>query len=248
MTTLSAPALWFSEDGGLFHGNEPFYYNPADYPWVRHIEDNWTTIRDELKALTAQDTASLTPYANMAMTTKPNQWKTFGLMFWLNEVKEHTARCPKTWALLKQIPHLSSASFNLLEPHTTIKPHHGDTNAVIRCHLGIDVPAPAPKCAFRVGDDIRSWEDGKMLMFCDAHEHTAWNNSDQQRYILVLDVLRPELSAGKRWTAARVLASISMAICYQRAAWMRKFLGHRVGKSLVFRSLQLAILTRSLLA
>jgi aspartyl/asparaginyl beta-hydroxylase (cupin superfamily) len=243
---MSAPALWFSEDGGDFHGNEPFYYNTDDYPWVREIEQNWTVIRDELMALLKEETISLTPYANMAMTSRPNQWKTFGLMFWLNEIKENTRKCPKTWALLKKIPHISSASFNLLEPHTTIKPHNGDTNAIIRCHMGIDVPAAAPKCAFRVGDEIRSWEDGKFLMFCDAHEHTAWNNSERKRYILVVDVLRPELSSRKRLTAARVLASISLAIWYQRAAWMRKFFSNRIGKSFMFRSLHLAIFTRYL--
>lgn len=246
MTTASAPALWFSEDGGEFHGNEPFYYNTAEYPWVRQIEQDWTIIRDELRELLRQDAPSLMPYANMAMTSRPNQWKTFGLMFWLNEIKENTRRCPRTWALLKTIPNISSASFNLLEPHTTIKPHHGDTNAIIRCHLGIDIPAPAPKCAFRVGDEIRGWEDGKFLMFCDAHEHTAWNNSDRQRYILVVDIMRPELSGGRRYTAARVLASISLAIWYQRAAWMRRFFSSRTSKKFAFRSLQAAIFTRSL--
>lgn len=248
MSKLSTPSLWFSEDGGEFHGNEPFYYNTQDYPWVSQIEKNWTVIRDELMALLHEQSISMEPYANMAMTSRPNQWKTFGLMFWLNEIKENTAKCPKTWALLSQIPHISSASFNLLEPHTTIKPHHGDTNAIIRCHMGIDVPAAAPKCAFRVGDDIRSWENGKFFMFCDAHEHTAWNNSDRQRYILVVDIMRPELSAGKRMTAARVLASISMAIWFQRSNFMRRFVQHKLSKAVLFRGLQVAVFMRSLFA
>lgn len=246
MTTMPAAKLWFSEDGGDFHGNEPFYYNTADYPWVQRIESNWTVIRDELMALLRQEEIALTPYANAEMTSRAGQWKTFGIMFWLNPIKKNCLKCPKTWALLKNIPNISSASFNLLEPHTTIKPHNGDTNAIIRCHMGIEVPAAAPKCAFRVGDEIRSWEEGKFLMFCDAHEHTAWNNSERKRYILVVDVMRPQLSARKRLTASRVLASISLAIWYQRAAWMKKYFSTRIGKAIMFRSLHALIFTRFL--
>lgn len=245
MTTMPAAKLWFSEDGGDFPGNEPFYYDTADYPWVKHIESNFTVIRDELMSLLKEEEI-LTPYANAAMTSRPGQWKTFGIMFWLNPLKDNCRKCPKTWALLKDIPNISSASFNLLEPHTTIKPHNGDTNAIIRCHMGIEVPAAAPKCAFRVGDDIRSWEEGKFLMFCDAHEHTAWNNSDRKRYILVVDVMRPQLSTRKRYTASRVLASISLAIGYQRSAFMKKYFSNRIGKTIIFRSLHAMIFTRCL--
>lgn len=238
MTSLAKAKPWFAEDGGNFEGDEPFYFDTAQFPWVRHLEANWTVFRDELQALLARDAQELQPYANMAMTNKPGQWKTFGMMFWLHVMRENTAKCPKSWALLRQVPDICGASFNLLEPHTTIKPHHGDTNAIIRCHMGLTVPAGAPRCAFRVGSEIRSWEEGKFLMFCDAHEHTAWNNTDQQRYILVIDIMRPEFVAARRSTAARVLASITSAIYYQRAAWLKKYFGSQPAKRLVFQMLR----------
>jgi aspartyl/asparaginyl beta-hydroxylase (cupin superfamily) len=146
------------------------------------------------------------------------------------------------------VPNICAISFNLLEPNTTIKPHNGDTNAIIRCHMGLEVPAAAPRCAFRVGSEIRSWEDGKFLMFCDAHEHTAWNNTERRRYILVVDVMRPEYVALKRRVSSRVLASISLQIYYQRFAWLKRYASGRFGKAAVtglLRALSYLPLSRS---
>jgi hypothetical protein len=138
---------------------------------------------------------------------------------------------PRTWELLRDIPGITAASLNLLEPNTTIKPHVGNTNAIIRCHLGLRVPAPAPRCAFRVGEETRSWEDGRFLLFCDAHRHTAWNNTEEKRYILVVDVMRPEFAARRAATSARVLAGIYHAVAWQRWPWLRRHFGGRRGQA-----------------
>lgn len=225
---------WFSYDSGPFKGDEPFYFDTAEFPWVKDLEANWEEIRDELLALIGEQDDSMVPYPNKEMTSRPNQWKTFGLMFWTVKSKTNCEKCPRTWELLKNIPHLTAASFNLLEAGTTIKPHHGDTNAIIRCHLGLEVPAPAPQCAFRVGTETRSWEEGKMLMFCDAHTHTAWNNTGRKRYILVLDIMRPGFVGRKNATCARVLSSIYMEVAYQRRPWLRRYFGGKAGRAVVF--------------
>jgi len=246
MTT--ATQLWFSEGGTPFTGSEPFYFDTAPFAWVKDLEQNWTVIRDELELLLKEHASQLVPYANGSMMSRPNQWRTFGMMFWTLPGRSNRQRCPRTWALIRKIPNLCAASFNLLEPNTTIKPHHGDTNAIIRCHLGIRIPAPAPRCGFRVGSEVRSWEEGKMLMFCDAHEHTAWNNSSQQRYILVLDVMRPEFANRRIHVASRVLASIGVSIFYHRFDWMRRHFSGRFGRLSIFGVLRAAMLLPLLIA
>ncbi|GAB4200462.1 MAG: hypothetical protein Tsb002_36600 [Wenzhouxiangellaceae bacterium] len=225
---------WFAEDGGPFKGDEPFYFNPDDYPWVKRVESQWQVIRDEMLAMLEREQQSLVPYANKGMVSRPDQWKTFGMMFWTFRSKKNCDMCPKTWAILKDIPNITAASFNLLEAQTTIKPHHGDTNAIIRCHMGLVVPASAPKCGFRVGTETRSWEEGKFMMFCDAHEHTAWNNTNEKRYILVVDIMRPEYVNKVNYTASRVLASINLAVAYQNVAWLKRFFSGKRGKPFLF--------------
>jgi hypothetical protein len=55
---------------------------------------------------------------------------------------------------------------------------------VLRCHLGLSVP---PDCWLHVGDFKKTWENGKTLVFDDTYIHSAVNNSDQPRVILLLD-------------------------------------------------------------
>lgn len=229
------PELWFAYNGGAFKGNEPFYFDRTQFPWVARLEAQWTVVRDELYDLIREHEASLVPYANREMTSRPNQWKTFGFMFWSIRSRENISKCPKTWTLLDSIPNVLAGSFNLLEPGTTIKPHRGDTNAIIRCHMGIEIPGPAPECAFRVGTETRGWNEGEFLMFCDAHPHTAWNNTSKRRYIFVVDIMREEFAAQSKSICARVLAAIYLEIAYQRKQWLRRWFGGRRGKAFMHR-------------
>ena len=93
-----------------------------------------------------------------------------------------------------------------LEPHTQIKEHHGETNAIMRCHFGIEIPAGLPDCGMKVANEEREWQEGKWLFFNDAQHHTAWNNSDKRRILLIIDVIRPEFLSRKNYICARVLA------------------------------------------
>lgn len=226
----NTPEPWFAYNGGVFKGDEPFYFDRTQFPWAARLESQWAVIRDELYALVQEHESSLVPYPNREMTSRPNQWKTFGFMFWSIRSRNNIRKCPKTWALIETIPNVLAGSFNLLEPGTTIKPHRGDTNAIIRCHLGIDIPAPAPECAFRVGTETRSWNQGEFLMFCDAHPHTAWNNTNKRRYIFVVDIMREEFTPKTNSVCSGVLAAIYLEIAYQRNPWLRRWIGKRRGK------------------
>ncbi len=61
----------------------------------------------------------------------------------------------------------------------------------MRYHLGLIVPKQAEQCRIRVGEDIRYWEEGKSLMFDDTFNHEVWNDTDETRVVLFVDVLRP---------------------------------------------------------
>jgi beta-hydroxylase len=61
----------------------------------------------------------------------------------------------------------------------------------MRAHLGLKVPEENEKCRIRVGDDVRHWEEGEVMLFDDTHEHEVWNDTDETRVVLFLDVVRP---------------------------------------------------------
>ncbi len=215
---------WYTIFGGRYMGSEPAFYEREQLPWTKVLEENWMVIRDEMTRLMEEKPDRLKPYfINKAMSFPPRKWKTMGLYFWTYTMHSNCRRCPQTVRILRSIPHLTSASLSVLEPKANINPHQGDTDAVIRCHLGLSVPAALPHCGFQVAGEIRPWEEGKTLPFCDAHMHTAWNNSDQRRLVLILDVMRPEFSKQQNRVCAHVLASSVMQMLYQRYA----FLGRR---------------------
>ena len=76
---------------------------------------------------------------------------------------------------------------------THIRAHTGPTNLRVRCHLGIRTPQG--DCAIRVEDKTRRWEEGKCLVFDDHFEHEAWNHTEEDRIVLIVDLWHPGLSS-----------------------------------------------------
>jgi aspartyl/asparaginyl beta-hydroxylase (cupin superfamily) len=75
---------------------------------------------------------------------------------------------------------------------THIAAHRGPTNLRVRCHLAIEVPEG--DCAIRVGEQTRRWREGECLVFDDFFEHEAWNHTDEERIVLIVDLWHPGLS------------------------------------------------------
>jgi ornithine lipid ester-linked acyl 2-hydroxylase len=199
--------IWYSASRKKFKGKEPFFFE-TNAPWINLLESKWLVIKNELNDLLKEQTDCLTPYFDTSMVSKPGQWKVFPFFFWNRRFKENCQKCPQTTELLESIPNMVSGSFTLLEPNSTIKPHAGDTNAVVRCHLGLTIPASLPSCGLKVGTEKRSWTEGKILMFCDAHTHLAWNNTEEKRFILLIDVMRTEYVSQTEQICDQVFSSL----------------------------------------
>ena len=58
--------------------------------------------------------------------------------------------------------------------------------------------------AFRVGGETREWREGEAFAFDDTIEHEAWNRSDQDRAVLILDCWNPHLSEEERAMICRL--------------------------------------------
>ncbi|TKB52743.1 aspartyl/asparaginyl beta-hydroxylase domain-containing protein [Ferrimonas aestuarii] len=217
---------WYNMLGERYSGDQPTFYDSDGLPWVKTLEDNWQVFRDELIALSESRPQQLRPYyINKAMSFPPRHWKTMGLYFWRFTMHGNCKRCPKTVGLLESIPGLVSASLSVLEPGSNINPHQGDTDAVYRCHLPLSVPEPLPNCGLQVGTDIRGWEEGRALTFCDAQTHTAWNHSDRRRLVMIIDVVRPEFIDRQHGVCAHVLASSVIQMLYQSSSLLNRLPG-----------------------
>ena len=201
--------LWFSIfDNQNYKGEEPPFFDIDDLVnWKKTILENRNVIKNEFLEL-AEAENLFQPYFNQSLTSIENKWKTIGLKFWgINNYKNQKI-FPKTTGVLNSIPHLVSASFNKLEAGTDILPHNGDTNGIFRCHLGLIISNDVSEMGFQVKNEKRPWREDDLIVFTDAHVHSAYNHSDIDRYIFLFDIIREEATTKKNKVLSTVLSSM----------------------------------------
>ena len=67
---------------------------------------------------------------------------------------------------------------------------------VLTSHLAVDIPYSGEnKCRLTVGDETRQWINGEVSLFDTSIMHDAVNESDKERFILMLRVWHPDLSS-----------------------------------------------------
>ena len=188
------------------------YYDSADFAWASDIEAGTAEIRSELVNLLSSDglhdfrpyiqaqDASVRLDANKGLVDSKD-WSALFLCENSQPDEALIARCPRTWQALQAAPLARipgwgpTVMFSMLKAGARIAPHTGMFNVRLVCHLPLIVP---PGCRFRVGNEVREWEEGKLFIFDDTIEHEAWNDSNEDRVVLIFDIWRPELSGQER--------------------------------------------------
>jgi aspartyl/asparaginyl beta-hydroxylase (cupin superfamily) len=164
------------------------------FPWVARVEEQWEVICSEAERL-LEDREALANFQDISKDqveiTDDDRWKTFFLYGYGFEAKLGVEMCPRTAAAMREIPGMTTAMFSILSPRKHILDHRGPYKGVLRYHLGLIVPQDAEACRIRVGEDVRHWEAGESMVFDDTHNHEVWNDTDETRVVLFVDVLRP---------------------------------------------------------
>jgi beta-hydroxylase len=176
-------------------------YDAGAFPFLAPIEANWTKIRAELERL-LRDRASLPTFHEISpdqqYISQNDSWKVFILFGFGVPSQRNCARCPETASLLRtNIPGLQSAWFSILAPRYHIPRHRGITKTVLRVHLGLIVPAERDLCIMQVDDRVVGWEPGKCVVFDDFYRHEVWNDTDEERVVLIFDFDRPMRPLGR---------------------------------------------------
>jgi aspartyl/asparaginyl beta-hydroxylase (cupin superfamily) len=195
------------------------FFDREHFPWMDTLEAAAPAIRAELQDLLDKGDDGFAPYVQYPSGYPESKWseldhsKRWSAYFlWRHgtRIDAHCARCPATAAAVESLPladHSGRAPtvfFSLLHPKTRIPPHTGVTNARTIIHLGLIVPE---KCGFRVGGETREWHEGEAFAFDDTIEHEAWNDSDQLRVVLILDVWNPHITPQERELVNRFYAA-----------------------------------------
>lgn len=176
------------------------FIEQKDFPELDLLNKNWEIIREEAMAL-ADDgqIRAASSYNDLGFNSFfRTGWKRFYLSWYGKELPSAAEKCPKTLALLKQIPSIKAAMFASLPPGATLVRHRDPYAGSLRYHLGLVTPNH-PDCFIEVDGQRYHWKDGEAVMFDETFIHHAANKTEQQRVVLFCDVERPLWTAPVRW-------------------------------------------------
>lgn len=204
------PAIRFLySDYATYQSSEPVFYNAEKYTTIKAIEEAFPVILQEVLPFIRGERQIEAKNPNAPDVNYPDTWKHAYFMNYQWHFRKNQKLFPETWKLISRHKDITLAGIAMLEAGGKLLPHVGETNAIIRCHLGIKIPAPLPLCGLRVKDEQRGWEDGKVVCFNDAFNHEAWNLSSEKRFILLFDIMRPEFMHQKDRICAYALGIAS---------------------------------------
>jgi aspartate beta-hydroxylase len=167
------------------------WHDASEFPIVGYLESNYPAIRDEILALEATGF-----HRESERIDRTGDWDVVFLYERGRRRDEACRACPVTNHGIEAYPAMRTPAgliyVSRMRPGTHIAPHRGPTNLRLRCHLAIKVPTG--DCAIRVGDETRRWQEGRCLVFDDFLVHEAWNHTDEDRVVLIVDLWHPGLS------------------------------------------------------
>lgn len=167
------------------------WHDASEFPLAGYLESHFAEIRDEVLAL---EPARFQREAERIGRT--GDWDVAFFYERGRRREEVCEACPVTTRGVETMPAMRTAGgliyVSRMRPGTHIQPHRGPTNLRLRCHFGITVPEG--DCALRVGDETRQWKAGQCLVFDDYFEHEAWNHTEHDRIVLIVDLWHPGLS------------------------------------------------------
>ena len=195
------------------------FFDREHFPWLDRLEAATPAIREELQAILASPDPgpralhrscrrARRTICGVNSTSQPT-----GARCTCGGMGPGSTRCAsgrrKTAALVELLPlaripgRAPAVFFSILKAGKRIPPHSGVTNIRTIVHLPLIVPEG---CGFRVGGEVREWREGEAFAFDDTIEHEAWNNSAEDRALLILDCWNPHLSEDERRMILKLFA------------------------------------------
>ena len=166
------------------------------FPWIADLERRWLEVRAEAIRIRTGDIPALGDISfDHGRIAADRRWKSFFLKGYGYRMEKNCARAPITAALIEAVPGLVTASFSVMEAGGYIPRHWGMTKGMLTYHLALKVPEERDKCRMVIEENnhrhVINWEEGQSFIFDDMYNHEVWNDTDEDRYILLIQIKRP---------------------------------------------------------
>ena len=101
--------------------------------------------------------------------------------------------------ILDTMPEVSSCALSLLEPKIKIPIHNGYYKGIMRFMLPIKIPKDK-KNVFLCNNGIKyHWKEGNPVLWDDTYPHKVYNNTNEIRIVLYMDIERPFKNPIAKW-------------------------------------------------
>jgi beta-hydroxylase len=166
------------------------------FAWIPRLEARWKDIRDEALRIRAEDIPSLGDISfDHGRIAADKRWRAFFLKGYGYRMEANAARAPVTAALLDKVPGLVTANFSVLAAGGHIPRHWGMTKGMLTYHLTLRAPREWDKCRMHLEEGeavhVLNWQDGQSFLFDDMFNHEVWNETGEDRYVLLIQIKRP---------------------------------------------------------
>jgi hypothetical protein len=185
----------------------PEVWDPSTFPWVEPLVAATPQLRDEVDRYLAEvvmpqtvEVSGLEPESDEGTFATPGlqgTWRSTVLYLmgrWLSP-SEHF---PTVRRALDGVGGITSAGLAGLDARSHIDDHADPNKGALRFQLPLVVPGEEGDCRIRVGDRTITWRVGEPVLFDIATRHEVWNESDDNRIVLMAEVVAP-LPAPLSW-------------------------------------------------
>ncbi|CAM9149939.1 unnamed protein product [Choristocarpus tenellus] len=173
------------------------WWNAEEFPWVKKLEAESHIILDEFNAFMDN------PLSSFARDSAYSEimgagWSGVRLQRLGKWIPENCSKFPKSVQLLRNLDipiAVRGVMFARQVPGTGVSPHSDGRNFILTAHLGVRIPKD---CWMRVGEEKRTWEEGKCLILDTSFEHETGNMSNQDRIVMIIDYWHPDLTRAEQ--------------------------------------------------
>jgi hypothetical protein len=133
---------------------------------------------------------------------------------------------PQIYKYVRSLKGVRSAVISRMGKNVKLHVHQGwecISNYILRCHLPIIVESN--KSGLIVGDKLQYHDPKKYILFDDSIEHTGFNNSEKDRYILIIDFERP-IKANKGISRIQISKGIYLNDITKKFELINKYYGN----------------------
>lgn len=115
--------------------------------------------------------------------------------------EENMIKFPKTSRIIQglNIPlAVRGVMFAKQNSRTGVKPHSDGRNFILTAHLGLRIPQDSKNCYIKVGTEQKEWKQNEVLIFDTSFVHETSNDTDEDRYVLIIDFWHPQLTEAEK--------------------------------------------------